>query len=928
MRNQRKVLSGIAPLMGVQEDLASAPANGESKGATAAEGPSQTETNASTPPAATPESPVARSSTPQGRAAPEGERIPVDDDAGDSSATSAWKTGALTLAAAGLALGVVPHLSDAAAAWLHAAGDLQTMAGPLLVAALVAYAFGRLQARIVGVRQSITSVRNDTVRIEQIAASGHTLSASIDLVRHANATLTGDLNKLQGQMAKLTEIVSNPDYTVSIFRLAASVDQLGKHLQTQITDRFEALQQRAVSLADQTGQVERQISTRVEQLGAAVKDGHRTQQVAVQEGFAQARAAAEQAIAKLEEGLKSSARIEARVQKQHEVASGDLTALSNRQSKATHELAAALTEIRNRIDRQFEEHAAALVAKLEALDGRIDLSDREQATNLQELGVQLEGRWTDHVEELKQRLRSLAETAEGGLASVSNRQAQATHELSAALAESRNRVDHQFEENVAALLAKLEGLDGRIDVSDREQSANFQTLGVQLEGRWNDQVEDLKQRLRAIGETTEGGLASLTNRQSQSTHELAASLTEMRNRVDHQFEEHVAALLARLEGLDGRIGGSDREQAANLQSLGVQLEGRWNDQVEELKQRLRSLAEVADGSRQESASQLGILGTRVDDFARNQAALLGSLREHTAETGQKLRREIGTSLERIEAQLEQKGREHVASMRKNVQEAQQAAIAAQRDLLKSLERIDVQIEKQGREQQTTLQKASQEDQQASAAIRRELSTRIEEIAAGLEQETQAHLAAVQRASQEALAGTATLRHEIAEGLTGLAARVEERLEAECNDLAGDLVALSEMFTSTAIDLRSTVEKLSANAPRSAVEAVLPPLVEAPAIDADEPTPAPIDELRSEPTAAVSPETSVEPAVEPAPETSSPTAIEVALDAALDTTREITPEAPPDSALSEPTTIVWIPPPPTEPPAEGGPDATRPDGSLG
>jgi hypothetical protein len=802
LRNQRKVLSGIAPLMGVQEDLPAEAAAAD--GATAA---ATSEPGAAAPSAEATSEPSAPSSNRD-----------VDDDAGTD--TGAWKKISIGFACAGLALAAAPAIPGPVAGWLHAAGDLQLQAGPLLVAALVALCVGRLQTKIAGVRRSVVTVKNDTARIEQIAASGHTLSASIDLVRHANATLTGDVNKLQAQMKKLTEVVSNPDYTVSIFRLAASVDQLGKHLQTQITDRFEALQQRAVSLADQTGQVERQISTRVEQLGAAVKDGHRAQQIAVQEGFAQARAAAEQAIGRLEEGLKSSARIEARVQKQHEVASADLSALSNRQSKATHELGAALTEIRNRIDRQFEEHAAALLAKLEALDGRIDLSDREQSTNLQELGVQLDGRWTDHVEELKQ-------------------------------------------------------------------------------------------RLRAIGETTEGGLASISNRQSQTAHELSASISEIRNRVDHQFEEHVAALLARLEGLDGRIDVSDREQSANLQNLGAQLEGRWNDQVEEMKQRLRSLAEIADGSRQESASHLGILATRVDDHARNQAALLGSLREHTAETGQKLRREIGTSLERLEAQLDQKGREHVAAMRKSVQEAQQAAIAAQRDLLKSLERVDVQIEKQAREQQTTLQKTSQEDQQASAAIRRELSARIEEIAAGLEQETQAHLAAVQRASQEALAGTATLRHEIADGLTGLATRVEERLEAECNDLAGDLVALSEMFTSTSIDLRSTVEKLLANTPRSAVEAVLPPAPSA------APVPATV-ESTSTTDAVVQDETPPEPPAE----TPEPSPIELALDAALPGQGEITPVAPPEPEISEPTTIVWIPPPPTEPPVDGGPDATH------
>ena len=831
LRNQRRTLSGIAPLMGVP-DFASQPAGGSSAEAAGTDAPSE---ETASDPAVEP-APTApdRSASIVDRNASASDRIEDEEGRGDGRG---WKKAAIGLASAGILLAVAPQIPGPVAGWLHAAGDLQYQAGPLFVAALLALCFARLQTRISGVRRSIATVRGDTARIEQIAASGHTLSASIDLVRHANATLTGDLNKLQAQMKKLTEIVSNPDYTVSIFRLAASVDQLGKHLHTQITDRFEGLQQRAVSLADQTGQVERQLATRLEQLGAAVKDNHRTQQVAVQEGFAQARAAAEQAIARLEEGLKSSARIEARIQKQHEVASTDLASRSDRQSKATHELGAALSEIRNRIDRQFEEHAAVLLAKLEGIDGRIDLSGREQSTNLQELGVQIEGRFSDQVDELRQRLRN-------------------QHEAAAA------------------------------------------------------------------------ELAALSNRQAQGTHELSATLTEIRSRMDGRFEEHAAAVLAKLEGIDGRIDATEREHASGIQELGVKLEARWTDQVEAVQQRLRSLAELADGGRQEAASQLGILGTRVDDYARSQATLLSALREHAAENARQLKREIGTSLERLEAQLDQKGKEHVAAMRKNVQEAQQASVTAQRELLKGLERIDVQIEKQGREQQTALQKTSQEDQQTSASIRRELSTRIEEIAQGLEQEAQAHLAAIQRASQEALAGTSTLRHEIADGLSGLAARVEERLESECNDLAGDLVALSEMFTSTSIDLRSTVEKLLAERPRSAVEAVLPLLEEPKPTEAEPPTasleptaattdaPATTPTTESvEPTPPPSPElaTDTPPSIptEPVSELTSPTAIEIALDAALDTTREIRPEAPPDSGLSEPTTIVWIPPPPAE-----------------
>jgi len=154
-----------------------------------------------------------------------------------------------------------------------------------------------------------------------------------------------------------------------------------------------------------------------------------------------------------------------------------------------------------------------------------------------------------------------------------------------------------------------------------------------------------------------------------------------------------------------------------------------------------------------------------------------------------------------------------------------------------------------------------------------------------------------------------------------------------------------MFTSTSIDLRSTVEKLLAETPRSAVEAVLPLLEETtseerpstivveetPASNEAEPTPPAAETAEAVPTPYPTAEIALEPATDVVPATpfetaseiASPTAIEIALDAALDTTREIRPEARPDLELSEPTTIVWIPPPPMEQ-GERGAGETPPD----
>src|SRR5262245_9328847 len=154
---------GIAPLMGVSEGI------GPSAAVQKSTGESATAENAETGPA---EEPSVEPAVAPSRF----ERTRSEDTGGGDG----WRSVAILLATAGLALGVAPHVSGAAAEWLHTAGDLQLQAGALLVAALVALAFGRLGGRLAVIRRSIQDVESDTARIEQIAASGHTLSSSLD----------------------------------------------------------------------------------------------------------------------------------------------------------------------------------------------------------------------------------------------------------------------------------------------------------------------------------------------------------------------------------------------------------------------------------------------------------------------------------------------------------------------------------------------------------------------------------------------------------------------------------------------------------------------------------------------------------------------------------------------------------------------------
>jgi hypothetical protein len=498
----------------------------------------------------------------------------------------------LLLLLLGLGLGLAPGVSPAAAQWLENAGRLHLQAGTLIVAGLLLSTVTVVWRVLWGIRVSLESVGFETSRIEQIASDGQTLRDSLDTVKYANSTLAGDVTNLQVQVKRLTDIVSNPDYTVSIFRLAASVDQLGKHIELHMKEQFEGLQKKAGLLADQAGHVQSQLASRLDQVQALAKEQHRSQYSAVQDGFSLMLTASEQTNSKIDKNLDADARIEARLQDQQDSLSLGLDCVLERVTQARDQVAAGLEGLGGRVDRQLEGQAASWQAKLTGLDDRIEAAQREHASEIQELGGRLGGAFDVHVEELKQKLRTVAELSNGNRQELAN---------------------------------QLEGLASRLDDHARNQAASVERVREQA-------LESARSLQRDV----------------------AANLSQLENQLGEAAKEHSGVL--RKSSLESQqvAGATRRELGARLEQLGMDLERQGREQQAALQKAAQEVQQASGTTRRELATKVEALGADLERRTRDQLDLLNrATQEAKAATGA-AKNELAETVEQLGARLEAK----------------------------------------------------------------------------------------------------------------------------------------------------------------------------------------------------------------------------------------------------------------------------------
>ncbi len=497
--------------------LGSTPLSGEEGGEEAGEGragadpvaETEASADATRDPAETAPAPVDESSSPAADRVEPKRSVEKTHPIAEASAFAGWKAAGLMIAALGAVVAAAPLVSTQLPQGLERLLDSRVSSGILLVGGLLLFVFAALRRTLQELQRSVEAVGAETARLDEIAVDSQAVLKALHTVRIENTTLGEDVLKLQLKIKRLTEIVSNPDYAGSIFRLAASVDMLGKHVEVHMKEQFGTVDQRLATIAKQAEHADHQLKT-LGQVHGLMKEQLRVQELAVQEGFDHLSSTSDKAVGRIEQNLQTAARIEATVKNQQETLSKEWVSLSERLAQSVSQVTTDLNDLRLSVDRQVQSQAETLHVEFEDLDNRIGLAERNQSSGIQQLSEQVQGQLARRAEELQQNLKQLADLTSRG---------------------------HQ------EVAGGFGDLGARLDKHSREQQASFQQI---------------RERTTEATKATKG--------------DLAAILEHLRAQLEQLAHDHLAALHQSTQDTHQAAGAAQSELTANLEKVGSRIE--------------------------------------------------------------------------------------------------------------------------------------------------------------------------------------------------------------------------------------------------------------------------------------------------------------------------------------------------------------------
>jgi len=531
---------------------------------------------------------------PEPEAASESVRFTMREVATPAAPPSSKGNVYLWLAAAGLVLlgaglAGAPHASAWAARKLAPLRAPELYGGLLITAGLGLFIGGVLRRSLTGIRGALAELSAETSRLDQVSHDTQTLCTTVEHVQASNEESKAALANLHKRIERLTEIASDPDHTVSMFRLAASVDQLGARLDLFIKDQFKSMNQQLGSAVGQAQQIERNLLGRLTELGTQVGtqlgDQLSAQRHALTEGFERTAASTARASSGIEANLTAAGRIE-----------GQLTEHKKALALAVETLAAERAKALARVEARLAEHKQALHSAVDSLGaGQVDAVERIEGTLAQyqqalggvvdslaagqvDAAERIEGTLAQYQQVLRSSVDGLAAEQGKSLARVEGKLAEhrqalgsAVDSLAAGQMKSVERIEARFAEHKKALTVAAESL-----------AAEQVKAVVHIEGRFAEQQQ-------ALGSTVE----SLGADQLQATAALHASLTGLGERFEQHLQEQTTYVAECLGQLDGALDRSGRERDTVTRELAARLEQQLSEQSKGLQLDLAPLAEAA-----------------------------------------------------------------------------------------------------------------------------------------------------------------------------------------------------------------------------------------------------------------------------------------------------------------------------------------------
>jgi len=632
----------------------------------------------------------------------------------------------LCLAALGAALVIAPSASTGAAEWLASHPELRSHGGTLLIAGLCVFGVSILMRAMREMRSTIDEVSAESQRLEGIAAGGRRVFETLDQVRIEHMVLAREVVHLQAKLRRLIDIVSNPDYTASIYRLAASVDQLGKEVDSSMKGRFDDLQQQLGDIAKHATLTEQQLSASLGLIPPLMKEHHETQQQAVKKGFERQQSGADDVEALIEQSLGIATRIEAAMHGQHESVAGNLANLVESSKNGTAELAESLDALRLQLDRSLGEHSEIVRTEFSHLDNRLDMGERSQSAAAGQLSEQITKQFADHADELHEGLNTLAELASNNSRLVKQELGGITQKLEQHAQEQSERMREASEQSIVAAAS-----------ARNEISAQLARLDQSIEAWSRAQAE---QQQESNAQTLEAARA--TQREVADSLSLLAELVEQKARDQHALvseSAHEARAAADSAG---------RELGACLEALGLQLERMKGEQREELQRSSQHSLEATAGTRRELSAcldQLAALAAQLERMNGEQREEMQRSSQQSLEATLGARRELATCLDQLATlgvQLQRMQGEHCQELQRTSQQSLEATGSARRELAACLEQLEAKLAQQVRDQQDLVLESALNVQHSAELSKAELVAAFEQVGSRLEQALTADMQAV------------------------------------------------------------------------------------------------------------------------------------------------------------------------------------------
>ncbi|MBM3975813.1 MAG: hypothetical protein FJ299_02345 [Planctomycetes bacterium] len=376
--------------------------------------------------------------------------------------TTIWDVAGVALMSLGAFLFIAPFVSVQAANLLAGQGDMRMHSTILIVVGLLVFATGFLRRTLSDLQQSLRTVRGETARIQDLANEELALREELNVARLEGIHLAESVAALHAKIADLTVVVSHPDHTNSIFRLANSLEQHGRRIENFISTQFDIIGRQVEFFAKDSLDAAVAMQASVSKVDARVREQGEAQELALIQGLCELDTA----------GRASVARIEARLEEQAGAQQTALAAQSEQAELLARRGAAALDELRSRIEQLATLQADLAREESVRLERRIELAQTQYLERLERLTEQTRSSLAAQLTDLQQDLRVVSE-------------------CTSSTQQSCNDLRARVDDGGRTHLAELQQLRWRVQLDTEQLASDLAGLGERFDQRLDAQAGSL-----------------------------------------------------------------------------------------------------------------------------------------------------------------------------------------------------------------------------------------------------------------------------------------------------------------------------------------------------------------------------------------------------------------------------------------------------